>query len=225
MQKATMAKNSSNGSNLVCPLYSWMSFMCGFVVLLAATGCEAPSFNESAKTALKDHAQDHSEAIILQEGDVVTISFPGAPSLNTTQQIRRDGKIVLPLTGEAVAAGLTPAQLEDEVRKLYASQLTTREVVVSLQSSSFTIYVTGAVLRPGKVLSDHPMSALEAIMEAGGFDYNTANLKAVKVIRQENGLERDFKLNLQPAMKGKESQPFYLKPFDIIYVPEKFTWF
>ena len=35
------------------------------------------------------------------------------------------------------------------------------------------------------------------------------------------GDDRDLKLVLQ----GKQSEPFYLKPSDIIYVPEKFAWF
>jgi hypothetical protein len=47
----------------------------------------------------------------------------------------------------------------------------------------------------------------------------------VRVIRQEDGEMKNFKLNLKLALQGKEAQPFNLKPADIIYVPEKFTWF
>jgi protein involved in polysaccharide export with SLBB domain len=85
--------------------------------------------------------------------------------------------------------------------------------------------VTGAVLRPGKVTSDHPLSALEAIMEAGGPDYTKANLKAVTVIRHEDGKTQNYTLNLRNVLKGQSAEPFYLKPSDIVYVPERFTWF
>jgi polysaccharide biosynthesis/export protein len=200
----------------------------GLVMLMGVTGCETSQLEESStntQNSSTNLTQNHTEEIILREGDVVKISFPGAPSLDTTQQIRRDGKIVMPLTGETKAAGLTPAELETNIIELYASQLTTKEAIVNIESSTFPVFVTGAVLHPGKVLSDHPMSALEAIMEAGGFDYETANLKAVKVIRQENGHMQNYNLNLKPVMQGKKSEPFYLKPSDIIYVPEKFTWF
>ena len=166
-----------------------------------------------------------ARTITLRPGDVVQISFPGAPNLNATQQIRRDGKITLSLVGEVDAAGLTPAELEKKLVDLYSSQLVDKQVNVTVTSSSFPVFVTGAVQRPGKVLSDHPITALEAIMEAGGFDYNRANLKAVKVIRNNNGHMENFKLNLKEVLAGNESNPFYLKPSDIVYVPERFTWF
>jgi hypothetical protein len=69
------------------------------------------------------------------------------------------------------------------------------------------------------------MTAFEAIMEAGGFDYTKANVKAVVVIRQEGDHVRRFILDLKKVMDGKAGMPFYLKPGDTIYVPEKFTWF
>jgi protein involved in polysaccharide export with SLBB domain len=87
------------------------------------------------------------------------------------------------------------------------------------------IYVTGAVLHPGKVMSERPLTPLEAIMEAGGFDYTKANQKAVAVIRHEGGATQRYKLNLKNELAGSGVEPFALKPFDIIYVPEKFNWF
>ena len=166
-----------------------------------------------------------SESIILREGDVVKVSFPGSPTLDTSQQIRRDGKITLPLVGEVDAAGLTPTTLESNLVDVYAPQLASKQVTVEVVSSSFPVYVTGMVLHPGKILSDHPISALEAIMEAGGFDYATANLKDVTVIRREGNTMKNYKINLKAVLQGKESEPFYLKPADIIYVPERFSAF
>jgi protein involved in polysaccharide export with SLBB domain len=74
-------------------------------------------------------------------------------------------------------------------------------------------------------MSDHPITALEAVMEAGGFDYTKADLRGVQVIRREAGNTRNYTLNLKRVMEGKAGEPFYLKPSDIVYVPEKFTWF
>ena len=153
------------------------------------------------------------------------ISFPSAPNLDTTQQIRRDGRITLSLVGEVTAVGLTPAELEKQIVELYVSQLTSKEVSVTVLSSSIPVFVSGAVLRPGKIMSDHPITALEAIMEAGGFDNTKANLSAVVVIRQEEGQVKNYTLNLKRVLQGKQSVPFYLKPSDIVYVPERFSWF
>jgi protein involved in polysaccharide export with SLBB domain len=92
-------------------------------------------------------------------------------------------------------------------------------------ASSFPVFVTGAVVHPGKILSDHPLTALDAVMEAGGFVLTTANLKDVRVIRNENGVMKKYSLNLKLLLDGKDSQPFYLEPSDIIFVPERFTFF
>lgn len=192
-------------------------------ILLAFTGCETPQMPEPAKHGVSN--QPHAETIVLREGDVLKISFPGSANLDTTQQIRRDGKISMPLVGEVVAAGMTPDQLKDSLIKLYAPQISSKEVTVALESSSFPIFVTGCVVHPGKILSDHPMTALEAVMESGGFDYTTANLKNVKVIRRENGVLESYTLNLKKVLEGKEDKPFYLKPSDIVFVPERFSWF
>src|SRR5271154_3469607 len=189
-------------------------------ILTAVVGCQTTQTNAPVETA-----GEHSDAIILREGDVLKISFPGAPNLNDSQQIRRDGKISLSMVGEVVAAGLTPADLEKEILKLYSSQLVTKEVTVTVASSSFPIFVTGAVIRPGKIMSDHPITALEAIMEAGGFDYTKADLGHVRVVRNEKDGTKNYMLNLKEALEAKQSTPFYLKPSDIVYVPERFNWF
>lgn len=189
-------------------------------ILTVVLGCQSPQSKEALM-----QAAERAESISLREGDVVKVSFPGAPSLNTTQQIRRDGKIGLPLVGEVNAAGLKPSELERQLLALYSPQLVTKEITVTVESSSFPIFVTGAVIRPGKVLSNRPITALEAIMEAGGVDYTKANLKAVTVTRNEQGRVKNYTLNLKLQLEGKQSQPFYLKPSDIVYVPEKFSWF
>jgi hypothetical protein len=44
-----------------------------------------------------------ADKLLLREGDTVRLNFPGAPNLNTTQAIRRDGKLALPLVGEVQA--------------------------------------------------------------------------------------------------------------------------
>ena len=207
-------------------------------VLMSLDGCQTkPRFSElsevtpptassqvpQAGTATNQQRGAVSESMVLREGDTVRISFPGSPTLNTVQQIRRDGKVSLALVGEFQAAGLTPVQMEKELVKLYAPQLVTKEVTVALESSVFLVYVTGAVLRPGKLLSDRPLTALEAVIDAG-VDYQKANLKSVVVIRRENGRDERHTLNLKKALQGSGGQPFYLKPSDIIFVRERFTW-
>ncbi|MEO7598740.1 MAG: polysaccharide biosynthesis/export family protein [Opitutus sp.] len=163
--------------------------------------------------------------LVLREGDDVRISFPGAPNLDTTQRVRTDGRITLAMGGEVMASGLTPADLEKKLLDLYASQLVSKEVTVTVVSSSFSVFVSGAVLKPGKIISDHPLSALEAVMEAGGFDGGKADMQAVRIVRIQDGATKNFVINLKAALEGGQSEPFYLKRSDIVFVPEKFSWF
>src|SRR5881628_38251 len=151
-------------------------------------------------------------SIKLIEGDALSITFPGSPDLNTVQRIRRDGKIDLKTVGEFPAAGKTPAELEKEILKLYEKDLVLKEVSVILQSSSYPVFVTGSVMHPGKVMAERPISALEAIMEAGGFDNAKANLRKVVVLRKEEGPLKQYKLDLKSVLVGKSKQLFYLKP-------------
>jgi polysaccharide export outer membrane protein len=200
-------------------LFGMLLLACSFV-----TGCTtSPSGkNMSPAAAMVDLKPD---LIVLREGDVVKVSFPGSANLDSSQPIRRDGKILLPLIGEVTAAGLTPEALQTNLSQLYAPQISTKQLIVTVVASSFPVFVTGAVVHPGKILSDHPLTALDAVMEAGGFMLTTANLKDVRVIRNENGVMKKYSLNLKLLLDGKDSQPFYLKPSDIIFVPERFTFF
>jgi len=198
-------------------------FVLVLVALAAITGCQTE--DDLFKTPATRPAAGTNEVVTLREGDVVKISFPGSPSLNTITTIRKDGIISLPLGMEVMAVGMTPDELDKKLTDLFASQITIKEVSVEVQSSAFPIYITGAVLRPGKIISDHPMTALEAVMEAGGFDFTKANLKAVVVIRKEGGGTKNYILNLKDVIDGKTGEPFYLEPGDIVFVQEKFNWF
>lgn len=199
------------------------------IVLGLLSGCEAvpsspASVPETAAVAPASPAPQ-AEVLALKEGDTVRVSFPSVPSMDVTQQVRQDGRINLPMLGEHVASGKTIDDLTKELLALYAPKLVSKEVMVTLVSSSYPIYVSGAVLKPGKILADRPISAFEAIMEAGGFDKNRANLTAVVVIRQEGGQTRNYTVNLQAVLEGKSTTPFMLQRTDTVYVPEKFSWF
>jgi polysaccharide biosynthesis/export protein len=194
-------------------------------LLLAAGGGGAPTFPSTIGATPMAMAAVDEDSQTLREGDEIKLTFPGAPTLDTTQKIRRDGRIALPLVGEVQAAGRNPVELERQLTELFSQELVTGDVYVSVVASSYPVFVTGAVVRPGKIEADRPMTALEAIMEAGGFQLAKANSQAVVVVRQEPGGVKNYTLNLQKTLQGAPEEPFYLRPSDIIYVPERFAWF
>ena len=156
---------------------------------------------------------------LLAAGDIVKLSFTGAPEMNQAQKIRSDGKISLPLIGEVQAAGKKLKALQEELTGLYKPQLKVPEVVVTLESSTISVNVTGEVLKPGKVALDRPLTLLEAIMEAGGVTLE-GSLKDVLVIRNVDGKQYTQYFDLSPAFRGKTTSSFYLRPYDMIVVSE-----
>lgn len=186
-------------------------------------GCQTAGPPAAAVLALQESAKP--DVIVLREGDLVRIAFPGTPSLDDAQQIRRDGKLALKQGGEVVAAGKSLAELEKEILKIYDAQLVVKQVSVTLGTSAYPLFVIGAVLRPGKIMADRPLTVFEALMEAGGPDFAKANMKEVLLLRQGPEGLATFKFNLKAALQGHGSPESYVKPSDVIYVREKFSWF
>lgn len=162
-----------------------------------------------------------SEAIVprasgnLSSGDVIRVSFPGAPELNVVQRIQPDGRVSLPTIGGVSAAGRSVSSVQSQLHSMYQPHLQDPTVLVAVETAASGVYVSGEVLRPGKVPLDRPMTALEAVMEAGGYT-KMANPRQVVIVRNEGGQHNRFVVNM--SMTGGASPPFYVKPYDMIHV-------
>ena len=198
--------------------------MVALAVLLATTpGCQSaepshPATGDNPMRQTEASSATETETQRLLEGDDVRVAFPSVPNLDTTQKIRTDGKITLPLIGEVNAAGLTTSELQKILVDRYASELVSNQVTVSIAASSFPVYVTGAVMKPGEVRCDRPTTVWEAVMKAGGFDPLKARLDKVFIIRRGEG---KIPVNLQRVMEGKDKDSILLKPSDTVQVPDK----
>jgi len=192
----------------------------------AAKPAESPAETPVVPFSPADEEAGRLSAIVtIREGDVLKIAFPGAPKLDTTQQVRADGMVTIDILGEIKVTGQTAKELEKTLSQLFSSQLVSNEVSVTIVSSSFEVYVTGAVLRPGKITATKPITAFQAIMEAG-YDPNNSNLEKVVLIREVARSKYTYiPLNLQLVLEGKETVPFYLKPSDTLQVPKKVSIF
>jgi polysaccharide export outer membrane protein len=161
------------------------------------------------------------EQLVLSAGDVVEVSFYYTPELNITQTIRPDGKISLQLIGEVRAQGKTPSGLRTELLESYAKILKQPDITVLTRSFyERRVFVGGRVMAPGVFDMPGPMTLLEAIIQAGGLDMMQAEVRNIVVIRHEGDRRYGYAVDLQPALQGSESQPFYLRPKDIVYVPQ-----
>lgn len=155
----------------------------------------------------------------LAAGDEINVAFSGAPELNVKQKIQSNGKVSLPTIGDVNAAGKSLTGFQAELTSRYQPHLQDPTVIVSVESAASGVYVSGEVLRPGKIPLDRPMTALEAVMEAGGFT-KFANPKQVIVVRNQGGKNQRYVLNMNDALYGADSSPFYVRTYDVIYVKQ-----
>lgn len=193
------------------------------LLLLLTGGCQTsspPVYADGLPVPSGPGAANYSTNL-LEQGDTVSITFQYSTNFNATQKIGLDGTLNLESVGPVKAAGRTPQQLENELARLYKPQIRDDVVTVKLVSAVSAFYVSGAVFRPGKITLERPMTILEGIMEAGGFDPNRAKLSDVTVLRIDNGRQHVYHVNLKQILRGEEESPFYLRPFDVVYVPTK----
>ncbi len=217
-------------------------FLCGFMLHCIFAGCgSAPqniSTNELKMQAsnlaanqsfIQNSAPSPGDAsgengvpdYKFASGDSVEIKFFYTPELNEIQTIRPEGKISLQMVGEVTAAGKTPAQLREELINLYSKQLQNPEISVSVKTFyNRRVYVGGQVMRPGVIAMPGRLTALEAVMEAGGLDFREADVHNIVVIRHSTDKRYGYLLDIDPALNGQETVPFFLEPQDIVFVPQ-----
>jgi len=193
----------------------WVAFMAGIFFLVV--GCQGVQRTSKPLEA----SSEPIAGVRLGPGDSIEVKFFYNPELNDTHTVRPDGKITLQLVGDVMVRGKTPEELRDDLIKRYTPELRTPEITVIVRSlSDRRVYVGGEVNKPGMIAMAGQLTALEAIMEAGGFKMETAKVKSVVVIRHKDGKYVGSLLNFRETLAGKEDQPFFLNPRDIVYVPQ-----
>jgi polysaccharide export outer membrane protein len=154
----------------------------------------------------------------LVNGDKLRIEVYREPQLSHSLQIRPDGKISLPLAGDLVATGQTPAGLRDAITTALRDYVTNPVVtVIVVETQLPTISVMGEVNEPGSVPLKGPMTVIEALAAAGGFK-DFANTKNITIRRPTAGGVQRIKFNYKEAVKA-DSEPLYVQAGDVIIVP------
>src|SRR5256885_3622421 len=84
----------------------------------------------------------------LSPGDVIKVSYADESVPDQTQKIRRDGKVSLPFIGEVTAAGKRVIDFQHELVSRYESDIENSEVLVTLESGSASVIVSGFAHKP-----------------------------------------------------------------------------
>jgi|CZKJ01.1.fsa_nt_gi polysaccharide export outer membrane protein len=156
---------------------------------------------------------------IIGADDTLRISVWKEPDMSVTLPVRPDGKISMPLLDDVQAAGMTPMQLgvsiKEKLKKYIADP---RVTVVVTAMNSQRIYVLGEVTHTGAMPLLPNMTVLQALSSAGFTQF--ANLKAIYLLRVQDGKQTKLPFNYKDAIKGRGAQQnIILKPGDTLVVP------
>lgn len=159
---------------------------------------------------------------VVQPGDTLAVRFYYHPDHDQDGVVvRPDGRIALPVIGEVEAAGLTPARLAERIAEMSASILRDPQVAVQLKAASRAgIYVGGEVNRPGLVEFRPGLTAVQAILLAGG-PKDTARVTDVVLLQREDAGYRASKVDLAKVLEGAD--PAADPPVgaaDVLFVPK-----
>jgi polysaccharide export outer membrane protein len=154
----------------------------------------------------------------LKRGGQVSIFLRGIPSPEEVIEIIDDlGSVSLPLIGTVEIAGLTTADAEDKIARMYMDSGYYKSITVNLVAEREEYFVRGEVKTPGAYEIAGDRSLLRAITAAGGYtDY--ARRSRIRIMRQG---QDTIVVNAGKIEQGHEPDPL-IEPGDIIIVPKKF---
>lgn len=157
---------------------------------------------------------------VIQPNDMLEIFVWKEPDLTRKVLVRPDGRISFPLVQDLQAAGISPGELKTQVEKRLSQFLNAPEVTIIVDAiQSYRVYVLGKVQKPGAVSVEKPVTVLQALALAGGFqDY--AKDTEMTVIRTLGAEHIVFDFNYREVIKGrKPEQNIILRAGDVVVVP------
>ena len=157
----------------------------------------------------------------LQPGDVLEIQYRYSPEFNQTVTVQPDGYVTLEVGGDLKIAGMTVDQTRQAILKKASTRLQDPIATVILKEFQKPYFVVaGEVAQPGKIEMRERVTAIQAIMLAGGMK-ESAKSSQVVVFRKINSDIAEVKLlNLKTIRRTSDLEnDLTLQPGDMVFVP------
>ena len=195
-------------------------------VILSATSllfaCATHQAVQNAEPISQAQTPPNPAPYIIQPGDRLDIKFFYSPELNEAVTVRPDGKISLQLVDEVQASGLTPSELDGTLTDKYSREL--KKPVITVIVRSFIgqrVYVGGEVNRQGLVELTTGMTALQAVIHAGGFKETALPQGAIIIRKGPDNRPVPMRVDLKKVLYGNSPESeTRLRPYDIVYIPK-----
>jgi len=155
--------------------------------------------------------------------DQLRIDVFNEPELSLTDlPVNPNGSIVLPLAGEIMAEGRTPAELGQQIAASLRNYIREPAVAVNVtEFNSQSVTVEGAVRMPGMYPATDQMSLMDTIALGQGLtDYSRE--EEILVFRRRGDQRYVARFDLGPIQAGQMADPAIL-PGDIVVVGQSET--
>ena len=132
--------------------------------------------------------------------------------------VDKDGNIEFPYLGSIRIEGMTRDEVAKHIRQELLDRKMVQDPTVIVDFNNLQISVLGDVGKPGKYsIEKDKYTIIDAISEAGDLTI-TGRRDNIMVLRQENGKQKSYFINLNDASQLFASPVYYLQQDDIVYV-------
>ena len=174
----------------------------------------------------EDQATDDNSLIpdlpvyVIQPNDLLEVVVWGEPDISRRVLVRPDGRISLPLVQDLRAAEQTPVELKEQIEERLKEYVDSPNVTVIIEAiQSYRVYVIGQVQNPGSLTVEKPVTVLQALSLAGGFQ-EYADQSDITIVRTYGREHVVFEFNYKDVIKGKKTHlNILLRSGDVVVVP------
>jgi len=181
----------------------------------------APAAAARTPVVVRDaNSVDLSKEYLIGAEDLLDVLvWKNCPDLCRTVPVRPDGKVSLPLVNDIQAAGLSPADLRQQLTERLSEYVQSPEVsVIVREVHSVKVSVVGAVKMPGHYELKSPATVLDLIARAQGLNEFASKDKIV-VLRQNGATTTRMPFNYRKVADGSDHENFFVRAGDIMVVP------
>lgn len=163
---------------------------------------------------------NQTDAVLLPGDQVVLRLWGGNFTVDDTFQVAPDGRIDLPEIGALPVSGLDHDKLTDALRSKLASagHADVQIYAAALNVRPVSIFVTGAVVRPGLYTGSPNSPTLSFLDKAGGIDPERGSYRDIRLIRKGKTVST---LDLYPFVRQGRLPSVRLQDGDTLFVADK----
>ena len=132
--------------------------------------------------------------------------------------VDEQGDIDFPVLGKMAVKGMTRQEVAAYIRSRLIARDLVKDPIVTVEYVNLSVKVLGEVNHPGRIdiLRDN-YTILDAIADAGDLTIN-GQRENVMVMREEDGEDQTYVINLCSRQDMLSSPAFYLRQNDVVYV-------